>query len=205
MEFTPFPKIPRLSRDMVVTEKLDGTNASVLIAPTSSTSALDTLAISKDGSHYMLAGSRTRWLDTSSAGDNFGFAKWVQANAEDLFSLGPGHHFGEWWGQGIQRRYGLQEKRFSLFNVGRWYDRDAPGAEDLSDRVLAPACCRVVPILLEGPFDTHRVQTALSHLGAGGSCAAPGFANPEGVIVYHVGAGRMFKKTFEGDAAGKGG
>ena len=26
MEFTPFPKMPRLMRDIVVTEKIDGTN-----------------------------------------------------------------------------------------------------------------------------------------------------------------------------------
>jgi hypothetical protein len=31
MEFEAFPKIPRLKRDMVITEKIDGTNACVLI------------------------------------------------------------------------------------------------------------------------------------------------------------------------------
>jgi len=30
-EFIPMPKIPRLMREMVITEKLDGTNASILI------------------------------------------------------------------------------------------------------------------------------------------------------------------------------
>jgi hypothetical protein len=31
MDFVGFPKVPRLSREVVVTEKIDGTNASVLI------------------------------------------------------------------------------------------------------------------------------------------------------------------------------
>ena len=34
--------------------------------------------------------------------------------------LVPGRHFGEWWGSGIQRGYGLDEKTFSLFNAYRW-------------------------------------------------------------------------------------
>jgi hypothetical protein len=32
-----------------------------------------------------------------------------------------------------------------------------------------------------------------------GSRAAPGFANPEGVVIYHEAARIMFKKTFEKD------
>jgi hypothetical protein len=31
IEFQAFPKIPRLVRDCVITEKLDGTNASIII------------------------------------------------------------------------------------------------------------------------------------------------------------------------------
>ena len=31
MEFSPFPKIARLSREIVITEKLDGTNASIFL------------------------------------------------------------------------------------------------------------------------------------------------------------------------------
>ena len=52
----------------------------------------------------------------------FGFARWVETNRERLITLlGPGLHFGEWWGSGIQRGYGLTkgDKRFSLFNVER--------------------------------------------------------------------------------------
>ena len=32
IEFTKFPKIPRLNRDMIITEKIDGTNAQIYVA-----------------------------------------------------------------------------------------------------------------------------------------------------------------------------
>ncbi len=64
----------------------------------------------------MFIGSRTRWITAQD--DNHGFARWVEGNKQELLKLGAGRHFGEWWGSGIQRGYGLQkgEKRFSLFN-----------------------------------------------------------------------------------------
>src|SRR6185436_16764358 len=98
-EFKPFPKIARLSREIVVTEKIDGTNAQVYITD--------------EGEIF--AGSRNKWLTAQD--DNFGFAKWVEYNKEELLKLGPGQHFGEWWGAGIQRRYNLNTKKFSLFNT----------------------------------------------------------------------------------------
>lgn len=168
IEFVEFPKMPRLSREIIVTEKIDGTNAQV--------------HITDDG--RILAGSRTRWITPEA--DNFGFAAWVRDNSADLLTLGPGSHFGEWWGAGIQRRYGLTEKRFSLFNVGRWGE-------------LRPACCHVVPVLYRGNFDTAAIEECLNRLRAEGSVAAPGFMNPEGVVVFHL-AGRVgFKKTLHKD------
>lgn len=167
-DFIDFPKMPRLSREIIITEKLDGTNAQVFIG--------------EDGS--IRAGSRTRWITPED--DNFGFAAWVRDNADSLRELGPGRHFGEWWGAGIQRRYGLTEKRFSLFNVGRWSE-------------TRPACCHVVPTLYRGPFDTAAVDQVLEVLRLDGSVAAPGFMKPEGVIVFHVAGNFGFKKTLERD------
>lgn len=185
-EFQEFPKMPRLSRECVVTEKLDGTNAQILIG--------------EDGS--MQFGSRTRWITPED--DNYGFAKWATANADELRNLGPGRHFGEWWGAGIQRRYGLEDKHFSLFNVGRWHDADSVTAgEDIEGRTLAPACCHVVPLLLRGMFRTDAIEAALALLKERGSYAAPGFMKPEGVIVYHVAGGFGFKKTLEKDEVPK--
>jgi hypothetical protein len=176
-DFIEMPKIARLSRLCTITEKIDGTNASIYI--------------SDDASEF-LVGSRTRWVTPSD--DNYGFARWAHAHREELLTLGPGHHFGEWWGLGIQRNYGLKEKRFSLFNTFRW--SDALGAR--------PACCGVVPVLYEGLFDTTLIADWTSALAIDGSHAAPGFMKPEGIVVYHQAAQQFFKKTILNDEKPKG-
>lgn len=171
-EFLPFPKMPRLSRECIVTEKIDGTNAQIYIG--------------EDGD--VRAGSRSRWITPQD--DNHGFARWVEANRDDLLNLGPGRHFGEWWGSGIQRNYGLKEKRFSLFNVSRW-----------SDDAVRPKCCHVVPRLATGNMDhiDALVFAVLSDLQELGSTAAPGFMKPEGIIIFHIAGNVGFKKTLEKD------
>ena len=173
IEFKPFPSIARLSRDIVITEKLDGTNAII--------------HIEEDGT--TLAGSRTRWITAKD--DNYGFAKWVEDNREDLLTLGAGTHFGEWWGAGIQCKYNIGEKRFSLFNTGRWNDE------------TKPKCCHVVPILYTGDFDTNAINEVMRRLQEGGSVASPGFMNPEGIVIYHKHSNALFKKTFKNDDKGK--
>lgn len=173
IEFAPFPKIPRLSRSVVVTEKIDGTNAQICIG--------------EDGS--IQAGSRNRWI--SPTADNCGFAAWVEAHKDELMQLGPGRHYGEWWGQGIQRRYGLTEKRFSLFNVNRW-ETNPP-----------PACCSVVPVLWRGLYDDMPLDALVNDLRTNGSKAAPGFMQPEGIVVFHIAAKQMFKKLLENDDISK--
>lgn len=184
--FTPFPKLARLSRDMIVTEKLDGTNAQVFIAD--------------DG--VVLAGSRNRWITPEQ--DNYGFARWVRDNEETLRLLGPGAHFGEWWGAGIQRRYGLDEKRFSLFNVSRWHSvLNDSGDEGTPTVCIEVPCCHVVPVLTRHTFDTALVETKLMRLAALGSVAAPGFMQPEGVVVFHEKSGQLFKKTLDKNDAHK--
>ena len=184
-EFTPMPKIARFNRECTVTEKIDGTNASVLIRPaTGHPSVLHTCDF--DGvPHEILAGSRTRLI--TPADDNYGFAQWVTEHAADLAMLGPGHHFGEWWGRRIQRGYGLLERRFSLFNTHRWV---AGGL---------PECCHVVPELWVGPLpelDTHEI---LRDLQVDGSVAASGFDKPEGIVIYHRASGALFKQTLGND------
>jgi len=172
-EFIEFPKIARLSRQCVVTEKIDGTNAQIFIGE----------------SGEFMAGSRNRWL--SYQDDNFGFWKWAADNKEELLKLGPGRHFGEWWGSGIQRRYGLSEKRFSLFNTSRWSE-------------TRPACCHVVPLLYAGMFDTAAILACLDDLAQNGSRAAPGFMDPEGIIAFHLAGNVGFKKTIKKDDEPKG-
>lgn len=176
IEFKGFPKIARLSRDVIVTEKIDGTNASICIG--------------EDGE--FLIGSRNRWITPEN--DNMGFAKWAMENKDELFKLGVGHHFGEWWGSGIQRGYGLFKgtKIFSLFNVKRW-----------ADDSVRPSCCSIVPILYEGVFDTNAIEKCIDLLKTYGSYASPNFKNPEGIVVFHTASGYLFKKTIEKDGVPK--
>jgi len=185
-EFVKFPKIARLSRQCVITEKIDGTNASIYVP--------------EDSSEPLVAGSRNRWI--TSEADNHGFARWVKDNEEELRGLGPGVHVGEWWGSGIQRGYGLikGEKRFSLFNTNRWGPvRDTEKYPE--DR---PACCNVVPVLAVGLFNSEVAENQLDFLRREGSFAAPGFMHPEGIVIWHEAARTFFKKTIEGDEAPKG-
>ena len=220
IEFQKYPKTPRLFRDAVITEKLDGTNSGVQVVLASelipeaerstayfgsSEGLIEYLKVhypqfqyvTVDGVSYAVAAqSRSRLITPGKQTDNYGFAGWVYENAEMLArTLGPGIHFGEWWGQGIQRRYGLDHKKFSLFNVARWAHLETQSP----DRSLG-----VVPVLFEGKFSTAWVSLALSHLIEDGSAAAPGFMNPEGLIVFHKASGAWFKVTIENDEEPKG-
>lgn len=189
MTFQAFNKIPRLNRDIVVTEKIDGTNASVIIvSPDVAFSQQEEYAniIEQVDDLVVLAGSRSRYI--TPANDNFGFAAWVAANAAELVKLGEGQHFGEWWGKGIQRNYGLDHRKFSLFNATRW-----------GDTAVRPACCDVVPIMYQGDFDQIKIDNAVGRLIATGSVAVPGYMDPEGIIIYHTAANQMFKVTCKDD------
>lgn len=189
MEFIGYPKTPRLRRSVVITEKLDGTNAQVFITSAPIPTALQVAA---QGEFSMMVGSRNRWITPGKETDNYGFAGWCQRNAEELFKLGEGQHFGEWYGGGIARAYGLTEKRFALFNTARWGDHNPN----------TPACCEVVPVLALCGLD--EITAVIERLRVGGSVASPGFMNPEGVIVYHSTAKQNFKVLLENDGLPKG-
>lgn len=153
--FKKWPKTPRLTSDtFTITEKIDGTNACVVVL--------------EDGE--VLAQSRTRIITPED--DNFGFAAWVDDNKYELLKLGPGHHYGEWWGQGIQRNYGLKERRLSLFS--QYYKN-------------VPDCCNVVPILYHTPVGIEHlmelVHLCVYEFEKVGSQAAPGFMDVEGLII----------------------
>jgi len=190
--FQRMPSIPRLFRDVIVTEKIDGTNASIFIG--------------EDGAVH--AASRTRWITPQD--DNYGFARWV-AEREDAIriGLGVGHHFGEWYGSGIQRGYGLKngEKRFALFNVQRWYSPvnvDFLARLDATKMQTPPSFMEVVPILGIGVFDTNAIMVSASNLLEFGSVAVPGFMRPEGIVVYHKAGDALFKYTFDKNDGHKG-
>jgi hypothetical protein len=201
IEFQGWPKTPRLFRDMIISEKIDGTNAAVVIEEATE-NVIPSMAIAQIVGpvvYNVAAQSRKRLITPEQ--DNFGFARWVWDNAAALVELlGEGRHFGEWWGQGIQRGYGLDHKRFSLFNVKRY----GPLLETAAASDQALPGLRLVPTLYEGPFDTAQVYVQLDSLNVLGSRAAPGFDKPEGVIVYHHALNGVFKATLENDAEPKG-
>lgn len=206
--FREYPKTPRLKRQAVITEKLDGTNAQIyLVHPREVPSGEDRMATvhgdaSDPAALTIFVGSRSRAILPGKQTDNFGFAGWVRDNAEELKKLGPGRHFGEWYGAGIQRTYGLTERRFALFNVQRWSELFA--AQPKNECLNRPACCETVPVFWNGIFCSRDVEIGIEALRANGSWAVPGFMNPEGIIVYHTAAGHPFKVLLENDEARKG-
>lgn len=186
--FQSFPKIPRLTREITITEKIDGTHGQIhWLDPEKDDWDItsESRVIAKMDGLWLLAGSRNRYITPED--DNFGFARWAKSNAAELFDLGHGRHYGEWWGSGIQRGYGLDkgQKRFSLFHP-TWYP--------------VPTCCSAVPVLAVAPeFDRDVVERTIETLRREGSRAAPGYMNPEGVVIWHKAGRQLFKFTLDGD------
>jgi hypothetical protein len=203
--FEKFPSLTRFSHGWTITEKLDGTNAQILIVPNGDVTndawvnglVLGSMAGEGEWKDHLsiLAGSRSKMLTATKQGDNHGFARFVADHASELIAvLGVGRHFGEWVGKGVNKRhYGLDEKVFALFNVHRWAD------------VELPPRLRVVPVLFEGYADNPGAEAAaaLTNLRAQGSAFAPGYDNPEGIVMRHGPSGTLFKKTFDYDEQGK--
>jgi hypothetical protein len=218
IKFQAYPKTPRLNREVVVTEKIDGTNSGIHVVLasevmseerepaifSSSANMVEYLKIhypryqyvTVDGVNFAVAAqSRNRLIFPGKTTDNHGFAGWVYDNAETLVqTLGPGLHIGEWWGRGIQGRYQMDRRVFSLFNVTRWAHlaTESP-LESLS----------VVPELWRGIFNTQEIHAVVAELRIAGSYAAPGCMRPEGVIIRHSASGQVYKVLLEGDDVSK--
>lgn len=210
MEFEAWPKIPRLNRGMVITEKIDGTNACIIISKPESMedfkAGVETCT-AEVGEYLIHCQSRKRIIQPAEIGgkgaDNMGFAAWVAENCENgLLHLGPGRHYGEWWGQGIQRGYGLDHKRFSLFNAGRESYRAA------IEGGVVPDVVDTVPVLATADFSSDVIDEALDNLRRTGSIAAmrAGVVGTaaEGIIVFHGASRNLYKVTLDGDAKPKG-
>lgn len=222
-EFRKFGSISRLFRDVVITEKIDGTNACVVIEEfqfgthVEGVPPLSTLVMGDpnempvdhpawDGlpvhEYLVTAQSRNRVIGYTKDTDNHGFGAWVHENAETLVKvLGPGYHYGEWWGLGIQRGYGMPEKAFSLFNTGRWEPDLTVGTNEYKYQLGVPELpsLRVVPVLYRGTFDQGELEKLSSYLETFGSFAAPGFKPAEGIVMWHKPSGALFKYTIDGD------
>ena len=155
-QFEGFPKIARLNRDMVVTEKIDGTNAAIGI-----------------NGEEIWAQSRKRLITPED--DNFGFAAWVQKNAYALrLILGDGLHFGEYWGLGSSEAMDLRRVRsalaFSTATAGETQTcplstvlASFPSSmKDPSTRSLLTQSCVISLEMVLGPLPNLRTPKALS-------------------------------------------
>lgn len=192
MEFKSFPEIKKLgSTEFSITQKIHGSNAQVMIVPLDDDVACfriankDGAVIRVNGQYYdYRIGSRTRWIVPGD--DNYGFAQFVYANIEEFVNkLGPGQHFGEWAGPGINSGEGLKEKTFVLFDYWRYNPENLPPQTVL------------VPVLYKGDFDLAQLKNVMENLKTNGSKLAPGFMRPEGVVVQIKGV--RYKAVFDAE------
>lgn len=215
MEFTPFPKIPRLNRGITITEKINGTNACIRIRDGAALEPGEGVnaVVATDSDTVLWAQSRKRFIQPGKA-DNMGFAGWVAEHAEYLADfLGEGDHYGEWWGEGIQKNpYGIAGKRFSLFNTRRWSWLDwqqemTPEQEIAVDDANANGVF-VVPTLYTGAWINEQggfaPSTQIERLKTQGSFAANSSPYAEGIVIFTHASGTMHKVLAENDELPKG-
>lgn len=178
-EFKKFDKIPRMANtQLIITEKIDGTNAQI--------------EVPEDPEAPLLVGSRNRYITPGKTTDNFGFAAWVEDNKVALRLLGPGRHYGEWWGPGIGRGYlpAAESRRWSLFNTSRPLDPGLP-----SNVGQVPVLYHRQLDLFHGSFEAELLRNVMVSLECRGSVAVPGFMKPEGVVI-NIG-GHLYKYVFD--------
>lgn len=139
VEFKAWPKIPRGGEQerVIITEKIDGTNACIII---------------QEGA---IAGVQSRNRFIKVGDDNYGFASWVERNKKSLLGLGEGYHYGEWAGPGIQKNpLELERKTLFLFNTLKW-NLQNPNK---------PEICETVPVLYDGPFSADTISNTMVSL-----------------------------------------
>ncbi len=211
-EFVKWGSTARLFRDVTVTEKIDGTNACIIFErlPQEINPDLpalhenDPIAITdlNGGQYAVHAQSRNRLITPFS--DNQGFAKWVVTHAYDLlYVLGEGRHYGEWWGQGINRGYDMDRKVFSVFNTAGWHKVPEGMTTSRADRRRSTSLdIDCIPVLDTITFSEDAIRDLAEELMFTGSRASAqytgkAFAKPEGVCIYHKAADTVFKYTFD--------
>jgi hypothetical protein len=207
-----WPDVARLHRGVTLTEMLDGKTAALHVdvvrplhhqvyendrwqtIPEVPVRAGDVFSLEEDGGgprsrsiFYRVTVQNTTRIVTVQEDMN-GIAAWARENAAGIVAaLGPGIHFGEWWGYKINRGYGLRvgDRRFSLFNTVRWNKLNGQQVPGLYS----------VPVLWEGSLenDWMAVPEQVANLKTRGSVAVPGYPYPEGLVLYHHEGDTMFK------------
>lgn len=181
-QFKGWGSTPRENKNKTVLEKIDGTNACVVIY---------------DG--QVKAQSRKRMITPDD--DNYGFAKWVYDNAGVLMdTLGFGYHYGEWFGPGIQGNpLGVESKRFALFHATKY-------TEDNGYELNKVDGLETVPLLHHGQCNIWTIPQIVEDLEMYGSkvkgTATDGTvaAKAEGIIVWNNETKTRTKILLENDA-----
>jgi len=195
--FIKWPSTPRFHKYLTIAEKINGTNAAIRIL---------------DGK--VTTQSRKRIITPDD--DNFGFARWAYDNAGALTDvLGYGVHFGEWFGEGIQKNpLGIEGKRFAHFSPWKFNDAE-------KERIENSGLVEFVPILFEGQADFMTIPTVLTNLSQFGSQVSgaaryvpESFDGPagdftvankaEGIIVWQKETQQKYKILLENDSIHKG-
>lgn len=190
-QFKSWGSTPRFHKGLHITEKINGTNAGVSVQGVSKDESPEFV---KDG--IVVAGVDCDWIVRAQSrkriitpgDDNFGFAAWVWDNAEGLANLlGFGYHYGEWYGEGIQKNpLAVKGRWWALFNTWHW-----GRPENLNRlRMVDIPGLTTVPVLhdeqRDGPADFSTIPKILNDLTNWGSLAdgsAPE-GEPEGIIVW---------------------
>lgn len=193
LDFISWTSTPRFHKYLTITEKIDGTNTCIRIL---------------DG--VVTAQSRKRLITPGD--DNYGFAKWVYENAGALTDvLGYGVHFGEWFGEGIQKNpLGVEGKRFAHFSPWKFQG-------EARERVENSGLVEFVPVLHEGQADWATIPGIMDDLlwngtkVKGARMVSQGFghdddnmAPPEGIIVWHKESQQKYKILCQNDSIHKG-
>ncbi len=144
-EFKAWGSTPRENKNKTITEKIDGTNACLVIT-----------------NGKIVAQSRKRIITPED--DNYGFAKWAHANAGVLFdTLGYGYHYGEWYGEGIQKNpLGIEGRRFALFHPTKYNEANGYDLSKVDG-------LETVPLLHHGQCDVWTIPDIMSDLDIYGS------------------------------------
>lgn len=192
-EFRGWGSTTREHKNKTITEKLDGTNAAVVIY-----------------NGQVTAQSRKRIITPED--DNYGFAKWVEKNADALKeTLGYGYHYGEWYGEGIQKNpLGIEGKRFALFHATKY-------TQDNGFNLSRVEGLETVPLLHHGQCNMWTIPEIIQDLDIYGTkvkgaktvpVPVPGLeevlfhraASAEGIIVWNNETKTRTKILLENDA-----
>lgn len=196
-EFKSWGSTTRENKNKTITEKIDGTNACIVIY-----------------NGKVSAQSRKRIITPDD--DNYGFAKWVYDNAGVLMdTLGYGYHYGEWYGEGIQKNpLGIEGKRFALFWATKYTEQNGYELNKVDG-------LETVPLLHHGQCDVWTIPNIMQDLDTYGSkvvgakttlvgSEVPGMgdlvyqynraASAEGIIIWNNETRTRTKMLLENDA-----